>query len=275
MKLILAPTDFSKTSRKAIFYAAEIAKRAKAKLVLLHAYHPPVVISEAPIVIPPPVDYEKECMRLLRRIRYQLLTKHGRRFNVELACVEGLAVDTVCEYANDHKADLVVVGTHGAGVVEEKLMGSVTSDLIARCKIPILSLDEKTRFKGIKKIALATDYQALSSATLLDPLKEIADMFSSHVYIVNIVNKEPELPSVSEAVEGTKLEHLLQAQNHSFHTAENTDVVKGINNFVKNKHMDLVVMIPRKHNFFKTLFKKRHTKAMAFHSVAPLLTIHN
>lgn len=33
MKIILAPTDFSKTARNAINYAAEIAKRNKAKLV--------------------------------------------------------------------------------------------------------------------------------------------------------------------------------------------------------------------------------------------------
>ncbi len=275
MKLILAPTDFSKTSRNAIYYAAEIAKRAKAKLVLLHVFHPPVIISEAPVVLPVPENYEKECLKALRRIRYQLLTKHGRRFNVEIVCLEGLATDVVSEFALEHNADLVVVGTHGAGVIEEKLVGSVTSDLIARCKKPLLSVGVKTKFKSIKKIVLATDYLALSSESLLDPVKEIADMFSSHVYVLNVIGKANELPTVKQAVEGVKLELLFKEQNHSFHVIENNDVVKGINTFVEDKHMDMVVMVPRKHNFFKALINKRNTKAMAFHTVAPLLTIHN
>jgi nucleotide-binding universal stress UspA family protein len=275
MKLILAPTDFSKTSRNAIYYAAEIAKRAKAKLVLLHVYHPPVIISEAPVVLPLPEDYEKDCIKTLRRIRYQLLTKYGRKFNVEISCMDGLAGDVIGNYARENKADLVVVGTHGSGFLEEKLIGSVTSDLIARCKSPVLSVAAKTKFKSIKKIVLATDYQALNNDTLLDPVKEIADMFTSHIYVLNVISKENDLPTVGQAVEGVKLEQLLQAQNHSFHAVTNSDVVKGINAFIEARQMDMVVMVPRRHNFLKTLFNKRNTKAMAFHTAVPLLTIHN
>ncbi|MBL7933240.1 MAG: universal stress protein, partial [Bacteroidia bacterium] len=269
------PTDFSKASRNAINYAAEIAKRAKAKLVLLHAYHPVVIPSETPVVLPMSEEVEKDCMRRLRRIRYQLLTKHGRRFNVELSCSEGLAADVIDKYALEQKADLVVMGTHGVGYLEEKLIGSITSEMIARSKYPVLSVSSTAKFKSIKKVLLATDYQSLSNPTLLDPIKEISDMFNSHIYVLNVVGKENELPTVAQAVEGIKLEQLLQSQNHSFHSAVNTDVVSGINEFIEEKHMDMVVMVPRYHNFFATLFKKRNTKNMAFHAKAPLLTIHN
>lgn len=275
MKLILVPTDFSKASRNAIYYAAEISRRAKARLVLLHAYHPPVMLSETPYVLPSSEELEKDSMKTLRRIRYQLLTKHGRKMDVEISCIEGLASDVICDYANEHKADLVVVGAHGAGFMEEKLLGSVTSDLISRCKSPVLSISPKTKFKRIKKIVLASDYQALSDNKLLDPLKEIADMFTSQINILNVVSKESDLPSVSQAVEGLKLDQFLQGYNHSFHAIHDGDVVKGINTFVEERHMDLVVMVPRKHNFFKSLFNKRNSRAMAFHSLAPLLTIHN
>lgn len=275
MNLILAPTDFSKASRNAINYAAEIAKRAKAKLVLLHAYQPVVIAAEVPVVMPMSEEIEKECMRRLRRIRYQLLTKHGRRFNVEISCMEGLAADSINRYALEQKADLVVMGTHGITYLEEKLIGSVTSDMITRSTYPVLSVSSTAKFKSIKKVLLATDYQSLSNQTLLDPIKEISDMFNSHIYVLNITGKENELPTTTQAVEGIKLEQLLKAQNHSFHSAVNPDVVKGINEFIEEKHMDMVVMVPRYHNFFSTLFKKRNTKNMAFHAKAPLLTIHN
>lgn len=275
MNLILAPTDFSKASRSAINYAAEIAKRAKAKLVLLHVYQPVIIPSETPVVLPLSEEIEREGLRKLRRIRYQLLTKHGRRFNVELSCQEGPVATTIQDYAQEQNVNLIVLGTHGAGYLEENLIGSVTSDLIARAKTPVLSVPANSKFKSIKKILLATDYQALSSPEMLDPIKEVSDMFNSHIYVLNVIAKENDLPSVSQAVEGVKLENILQAQNHSFHTEVNPDVVKGINHFVEDRQMDMLVMVPRQHNFLKTLFNKRVTKHMAFHTKAPLLTIHN
>lgn len=275
MKLILAPTDFSKASRNAVNYAAEIAKRAKAKLVLLHSYHPVVLMSETPMILPASEDLEKESLQRLKRIRHQLLTKHGRRFHVEILCVEGLAGDVITGYANEHNVDLIVVGKRGAGYLEEKIIGSITSDLIARSKVPVLSVSEKDKFKSIKKILLATDYLSLSRKTLLDPLKEIADMFHSHIFVLNVMAKENDLPTVSQAVEGVKLDQLLEGHDHSFHVVTHGDVVEGINHFVEAMHTDLIVMIPREHTFFKSLFTKRKTKAMAFHSQASLLTIHN
>lgn len=275
MKLILAATDFSKASYNAINYAAEIAKRAKANLVLLHTHHPVLVMAEAPVILPAPEVIEKDSMKQLRKIRSRLITKHGRGLNVELSFMEGLAADVICSYASENKADLVVVGTHGAGYLEEKLIGSVTSELIAECKSPVLSVSPKSKFKGLKKIVLATDYQQLSGKNLLNPIKEMADIFHSHISVLNVIEKQNDFPTVSQAVEGIKLEEFLQAHNHSFHVAVNNDVVNGINSFIDATRMDMVVMVPRHHTFFKTLFNKRNSKAMAFHTQIPLLTIHN
>ena len=274
MKIILAPTDFSKTARNAINYAAEIAKRTKARLVLLHAYHPPVIIAEAPIVPPLPPDLEKDCMKRLKKIRYDLITKHGRQMDIATVCVNGLAVDEIMEYTKTNRVSLIVVGTHGASYVEEKVLGSITSELIKSELTPVLSIATKVKFKSIKKIVLATDYGQLESKTSLDSLKDLARLFKSHIYILNITNTESSVPSVSQAVQGIKLEHLLEELDHSFHAESNKDVVSGINDFVKTRRIDMIVMFPRRRTFVQSIFKKRNSKVMAFHTTIPLLTIH-
>ena len=38
LRTILQPTDFSENSENTLFYAIELAKREKAKLILLHAF---------------------------------------------------------------------------------------------------------------------------------------------------------------------------------------------------------------------------------------------
>jgi len=276
MKIILAPTDFSKTARNAIKYAAEIAKRTKSKLILLHAYHPPVAmgINESPIILPLADDLEKDCMKRLKRIRLDLITRHGRSLTIETVCLNGLAVDVITDYAKDKKAELIVAGTHGADYLEEKILGSVTSELIRSSIIPVLSIAADVKFKSLKKFVLATDYEPLEGENTLSALKDFAGLFKSHIYILNITHEDKSVPSVSQAVQGLKLERLLAGQDHSFHSAVNMDVVKGINAFVETHHMDMIVMFPHHRRFMQSLFKKRNSKAMAFHTETPLLTIH-
>lgn len=213
-------------------------------------------------------------MKRLRRIRLNLINSHGRKLDIETVCQVGLAVDIITQYAKDKKADLIVVGTQGAGYLEEKLLGSVTSELIKSSKTPVLSIADKGKFKSIKKIVLATDYEQLESKTQLDPLKDLARLFKSHIYILNITGEVNAVPTVSQAVQGLKLEHILEEHDHSFHSAANKDVFDGINEFVQSRRMDMIVMLPRHRSFMQSIFKKRNSKAMAFHTNTPLLTIH-
>ena len=52
MKKILVAVDFSEASRKAMDYAAALAKSFNANMVLLHAFYIPVPVGDAPGYIP-------------------------------------------------------------------------------------------------------------------------------------------------------------------------------------------------------------------------------
>jgi nucleotide-binding universal stress UspA family protein len=54
------------------------------------------------------------------------------------AVVGGLVVDGILERARDHKADLIVITTHGRGPVSRFFLGSVADELIRRTQVPVL-----------------------------------------------------------------------------------------------------------------------------------------
>lgn len=274
MKTILAATDFSKASRHAVTYAAEMAKKCKAKLVLLHSYLPPVMLSDVPVVIPGLEELEKDALKIMRRTVSGLHLKHGRGLKVEMVCKYAMAVDAIRDYASENKVDLIIMGMRGASVLSEKLLGSITTDVIKQSHVPVMSIGHKVKFKAPKNIVFATDYQQIESPSALDPLKTIATLFKSNIHVLNVVPKATAIPTVSQAAEGIKIEHLLEGYKHNFHAIVNKNVADGINEFVKLRKADLVVMIPRKHNIFQTVFKGRSTKQVAFHTNVPLLTIH-
>lgn len=274
MKTILAATDFSKASRNAVNYAAEIARKSNARLILFHSYMPPIIVSDVPVVMSLPEDVEKNALKTLRRMTSGLILKYGKNLKPELVCKYGMAVDAINTFAKERQVDLIVMGMEGSGYLEEKLVGSITTTLIAKCETPVLSIGKKIKYKAIKKIALATDYLAVGNSAVLNPLKDIAGLFKSHIYVLNVVPDTKTLPNVKQAIQGIHIENALKGCNHSFHATVNKNVAEGINEFVATNKIDMVVMIPRRHSVFKTVFKGRQTKKVAFHSSASLLTLH-
>lgn len=273
MKTILVPTDFSKIARNAIDYAVEIAKVSKARLILFHVYTVPVAPAEMPFVLPLD-ELEKDAMAGLNKIKKNLHLKHGNKLLIECKSACGFPIEEINLFAKENKIDLIVMGMEGTGYLSEKLIGSITTALITKAKCPVLVIDKHVKFKSITKIALAADYEEIHDKNILEPLKELVHLFKSHVYILNVVPELEIIPTVSKAVAGIRLNHSLEDVDHTFHYAKNEDVIEGINHFVDEKQIDMVVMIPRMHSILKNIFQEPNTKRMAFHTKTALLVIH-
>ena len=50
----------------------------------------------------------------------------------------GSAGDTIAEFAQKNNYDMVILGSHGHGSLARLVMGSVTSQVLAQCGVPVL-----------------------------------------------------------------------------------------------------------------------------------------
>jgi len=62
----------------------------------------------------------------------------GSVFTPELQLLTGIVENVIEDYINEHDANGLVMGAYGHSRVRELLIGSTTTDLIRRCKVPIL-----------------------------------------------------------------------------------------------------------------------------------------
>lgn len=275
MKNLLVPTDFSKISDNAIDYAVEIARVTQAKLILFHAYHVPVITTEAVVAVPDFKEIERYAVDNLKRIERIIHIKYGRDIVTECVCKCGFAVEEINLFARDAKIDLIVMGMKGSGYLGEKLMGSVTTSLMQKSTCPVIAIDRHVKFRIPEKIVLAYDYLETDHQSVLKPLRQLADLFNSHVYILSVVSSLDNSPKIPEsASDHNSIENSLRGVEHSFHYLQDESVIDGINAFVSERKMDMVVMIPRKHSVFRNLFVEPNTKRMAFHALVPVLTLH-
>jgi nucleotide-binding universal stress UspA family protein len=273
MKTILIPTDFSKSAQNALDYAIDMAKCTSAKLILFHAYELPVIATEIPVVLTEN-EMEKQIIRNLKKAERYIHLNKGENLVVEYQYRCGFPVEEIRSCAERNKVDLIVMGLHGAGFIKEKLIGSVSAVLMNNSSCPVMIINQNVKFKSIKNIALAFDYSEIKNKTVLFPLNELVHAFKSHIFIFNVVKSQLEaVSSINKAVDGMKLAHALENAEHSFHYSENDDIIDGINKFVTEKKIDMVVMIPHKHSPLHNLFHESQTKKMAFHTRIPLLNL--
>ncbi len=139
---ILVPTDFSEPAGAAVLYAKTLALEFDSRLHLLHVVPEPYAypwgtelstFSLANIL----AESETGALERLRAFAKELGLPPSR---VVVHASVGRPVDQILDYVGDHQVDLVVMGTHGRGMVGHLLIGSVAERIVRRSPVPVLTV---------------------------------------------------------------------------------------------------------------------------------------
>jgi nucleotide-binding universal stress UspA family protein len=140
-KHVLAATDFSETSGRALEMAVGIARDAGAELSVVHVCEiPPYTDFAAPLdLVTPASDLAQTKLdELLSSIRDVCPRVKGF---VRL----GAPWEEILSVATERGADLVVVGTHGRRGLAHALMGSVAERVVRLSTIPVLTVRSRIK----------------------------------------------------------------------------------------------------------------------------------
>ncbi len=272
MKKILATTDFSANSWKAITYAYELSAKFGAELVILNAYTLPysnqtVLLSMNEILRESAEEGLKE---VLQRVHKELPAKN---VTVTTKAVHGdllVSVDLICE---SEQIDLVVMGTKGATGLKAALLGSNTANVIRNVEKPVIAVPESYQQGTISKVTLCADFaDGMEKRINFSGLYAILRAFGADLHMLHVVdpyenNREKgdgEQPDLQPYFPGVNI--------HATYNY-NEDVEDGIKEFVSDNQTDLLVMIRRNYNFIESLFHRSMTRSLAMHAEIPLLVL--
>lgn len=276
MKTILLPTDFSDVAKNAAIYAIKLATQVKAtKIVLYNAYQAPV-ITEPTMPVVQLIDMES-----LKKITEDGLANFKSALQeavppqIELETLSEFAIlssniEDVCERTN---ADLVVMGITGGSKIEEALIGSTAISVVNHSKIPVIVIPPHAKFTDIRSVALACDFKKIDDITHLSAIRQLLEATGASLSVLHVDHNHKHA-TTEASEESRQLKQLLEAYQPQFHFVEHTDFVEGINEFADTNQVDLLITIPKKHGLFDGLFRRSHTKQLAFHSHVPLMCIH-
>lgn len=267
MQTILVPVDFSPVSRNASVYAAELARIFNSRLLLFHAYMLPTPVSEVPYVMVTADEMQKENETLLSKEAEQLQATYG--VQVEYLVRIGIASDEIRELARERSADMVIMGMKGAGGID-KIIGSTTTNVIRKIRIPILIIPHDAGFKPIRHITYASDFSYKTNIGLFTPLLKIAKRLNARIHIVHV---QKNAVKVEELSGRTSTEKVFNGYDHEFVNVTNQSVTQGISEYLHQQDSQILVMVAHTHTFFERIFSKSRTTAMAYETKIPLLVL--
>src|SRR5712671_34854 len=166
-KEVLVPTDFSPPSRLALNHGIAFARKFRARLTLLHVVESATATMLTYTFPTDVAKIEKEPFEQARRMLSTLVAPEDQDdLDLHTLVKSGDVEDEILSTIREEGADLIVMGTHGRGLIGRALIGSLTQKMLRKVDVPILTVCRVARFPAFDRILFATD--------LSEPSKEVS-----------------------------------------------------------------------------------------------------
>jgi nucleotide-binding universal stress UspA family protein len=136
-KTIVFPTDFSTCSDAALDHAVALARDTGARLLIVHVEEPPMAYGGGEMYYGLPEPDHAAIEQMLRKV-----VPKASDVPFEHHLLIGSPADEIVRFADQHNADLIVLGTHGRTGLRRILMGSVAESIVRRANCPVFTFKQ-------------------------------------------------------------------------------------------------------------------------------------
>jgi len=116
-----------------------------AAIVLLHVIDLPLQLGADAVIVPPetgtPISLKQYAIQSAEGNLQRIAEEIGKD-GAGVSCVVavGTPVEEINRAVDDHRVDLIVMGTHGRTGIRHLMAGSVTERVVRTSKVPVLTI---------------------------------------------------------------------------------------------------------------------------------------
>jgi len=276
---VLLATDFSKTAEKLTDCLVELKNVGIEEVIILQ-------VIEDHIGSPEGAHYAKKTDQKLLEKSREKAEKIGLK---AITAVEiGKPYKKIIEKAEEEKCSLILIASHGGGIIKELLLGSTTLNLIRKTTVPVLIEKYEEIAKNdfitfsknkFERILLPIDFSVFNNK-VLDMVKKMSNP-SEEIILTNIIESSDNL----EELEARKKEAEKRLQEiHRELTEENIksrcnievrhgDPAKNIIEIAEEKDVGIIIMSTKGKSNLKELLIGSTAEKVAEKSPIPVLLV--
>ncbi|REG99450.1 universal stress protein [Flavobacterium aquicola] len=270
---IIATTNFSPTANNAVAYAAGLAQKTEAKLILFNSFSLSVHSSNAHITAD---AVQQQINRTILKLE-DLAVRTAVMFKIETEsiCTYSFLEDELLRIIDDKKADVVVMGM-AERTFEQELLGNSTTSVIKNLQIPVLAVPKSAKFLNIEKVLYACDSLSFSAIKRFSSFRRILVDFEAEIEFFSVEENLDTLKKERKrALENSNIDKEFEDVKYLYKTVRSNAVIDEIEKEIKIYHADLLIMVPQKYGFWDSLVHRSKTRVLASGLEIPLLSLPN
>lgn len=266
----LIPTDFSPLSKIAIEYAVGLSKDIELHLVILHVIDTstPAMARLTSKKLEEAIkkSSEQDMNELIKTIKKE--NSHNPKMTTKI--IYGASIEKEVEaFALKNNIDIICIGTKGVSGLKKVVIGSNAAGIIENSSVPVLTIPEFARYRGVDTILYSSDLENLDEE--FEIILPFAKLMNAWIHILHINRDHSKFDEDFQKQE-KRLKTLFSYKKIKVKELKALSIVQGINQYIADIDADMVVMFTHHTNVFEKLFRKSVTQNTAFQTKIPLLT---
>jgi nucleotide-binding universal stress UspA family protein len=265
-RYILVPTDFSDKANRAVDYAAIIAGRIKARILLLHVIELPHGTNLQKDKIR--AEHEKLSRPQLKKAVERIKT--FGRIKVETLIRIGAPVTTIVATANEYQVELICMGNRITSGFRRFVFDTTTSGVIDLSSCPVLATTAKLPEIKLERMLFATDYKE-NDLEVLKKATSLAKDFSSEMHVIHVSTR----PGFDEKLRAIGFETMIRKSvNYKklhFKQLRHNDVEEGLDKAIAEIYPHLVILIHQNRSFLDAVFGSNVIDDLIYRAEIPVL----
>lgn len=276
MKTILFPTDFSANAIHASRYAAMLAEKTGAKIIILHGYPVPIPIAaEQQLIFDTEISVlksEADATENLAAFTQKFIADtHLPTTNITQMIEYGLLSDVIIKVASTTDIDCIVMGTKGTGDAIDRWIGTNAQSVIEAVECPVWLIPEKTPINLPKSIMYAADFEE-DEALATKKVLEIAHPLGASCNVIHIHEKFETNTRSNIEKEVSDLENTFGNEDVTFKNLNNEGVVDSLETYIKTNKPDVLALAVYEKSFLSKIFNSSISQYFVEEASLPMLT---
>lgn len=272
---ILVPVDFFETSFAAFRYAASLAKKIDAEVVLLHIINGMINTGGNMSADPRTEIVNLSKDKLDRFVEHFPKIKGVKIEDIKLTkkVIFGIPGIAVTDYAEANNINLIVMGTRDKHGIFDRLLGSVSIVTIKEATCPVILIHESTKWKIPEKVVFTIGQDSDLNIPLEQYVK-FNSLINAHTDFLHIdIDGKDDITEQKEKIVTQLFED--DNVNFSFDVKRLTGnkLKSSLTNYCMFENVDMITIVHRNKGALERIFSKSNSVDIATSIYLPVLIL--
>jgi len=269
MKKLLLLTDFTENSAHAAVSACNLCIKLNTDMLLYHSVqYMPIVpdfangsaVTETNSIIFN--DCQEKLQQELSHLE-EFIAEAGSTTHPKLSFLngEGNLGDNVRTITGREDIHMVVMGGRAGGSIDHLLTGSETTGVINHALKPVLIVPFSAELNSLKKIVMATDFNA-ADIEALDFLSDLAEDLNAQVEVVHVVKPGSVITDLEPELLFRRHLNTLNPERVTYRQLTGTDIGKLLSQHCHNTHAGLLAVTHQRHGWLSRLLGRSESETL-------------